>query len=52
MKLISELFDLTKRYVKASRKARQAAKRRKLIVKKVRQMIREHQNAGKEVVNA
>ncbi|MBR0230723.1 MAG: hypothetical protein IJQ53_00600 [Clostridia bacterium] len=49
MKYLAELFDLTKRYVKACRRSR---KFKKMMTSNVRKMLKKHQNAGKEVVNA
>ena len=49
MKYLAELFDLTKRYIKACRRSR---KFKKMISSNMRRIIKEHKNAGKEVVNA
>ena len=49
MKYLAELFDLTKRYVKACRRSR---KFKKMLASNARRIIKKHQNAGKEVVNA
>lgn len=49
MKYLAELFDLTKRYIKACRRSR---KFKKMISSNMRRIIKKHQNAGKEVVNA
>lgn len=49
MKYLAELFDLTKRYIKACRRSR---KFKKTMTSKVRRFIKAHKNAGKEAVHA
>ena len=49
MKYLAELFDLTKRYVKACRHSR---KFKKMMTSKMRRLIKTHKNAGKEAVHA
>ena len=49
MKYLAELFDLTKRYVKACRRSR---KFKKMMTSKMRRLIKAHKNAGNEAVHA
>lgn len=49
MKYVAELFSLTKRYITACRRSR---KFKKMMASKMREVIKKHKNAGKEVVNA
>lgn len=49
MNYLAELFDLTKRYIKACRRSRRF---KKIMTSKMRRLIKAHKNAGKEAVHA
>jgi hypothetical protein len=49
MKYLAELFDLTKRYIKACRRSRIF---KKMMTSKMRRFIKAHKNEGKEAVHA